>query len=754
MERKSHHPPSDVLHAFGLGRLQSSEHAEVEKHVAHCDTCSELLREISGDSLLRKMQQADSLPLDDTVAHARRAEDTPRVAGRIFQQLRKHRRYRILKKLGAGGMGVVYKAQHRVMSRVVALKVIRPEMVNHPSSVERFRREVQAAAKLDHPNIVSAYDAEKIGELHLLVMEYVDGVSVDVLGKQQGRLPVATACRIIRQAALGLEHAHQHGMVHRDIKPQNLMMTTDGRIKILDFGLARVRRPEAPDKSSLTADQMAMGTPDYIAPEQAKNSRTVDARADIYGLGCTFYELLVGHPPFPKDSCAETIAAHLTEEPPPIESVRNDVPAPVLQILRRMLAKNPDDRIQSASEVAQVLAAHSGEIHPPPVTAPSPSIRSPVPPPVARQTRGDAQHETLPQMTPVQGKLSTVSSPLTHSIRNRKGARQTNTRPLAVAGGGLVVAALALLVAVNWPESVDRRGVEARPDSKARPFDEVAQAPTPPQPTRRLTEPRQDEQRRRDNDNEPPQPNQARQRSESLPDADGGSDRINPVLDEDAATAGAVSTQGNPRSAKPDGNPRAASADENLAATSSSAVAAAMKTGRVLVVLPHDNFWYPDYANVVPILRAAGLKIEVASSGEGSATSGKKRVPVDLLLRDADAQHYDAVVFCGAPDMERNLEFAVVEKYRRQARQFIESMLAAEKYVTSICAGTAVLAEVDVLNGKSAARVSFVSPRIKSDPDIQWRHAPFVRSAPYILTGGDPHHAQAFARELVSLLLE
>ena len=209
-------------------------------------------------------------------------------------------------------MGAVYLAEHGVMNRRVALKVIKPEYTSNPAAVERFRREIRAAARLHHPNIVAAYDAEQAGETHFLVMEYVDGVSLDRLVAERGPLPVAEACEYVRQAALGLQHAHEHGLVHRDVKPHNLIRGADGVVKVLDFGLASAR---GSGECSLTGATVVMGTPDYIAPEQAEESRAADARSDVYALGCTLYFLLTGRPPFARRSPLRTLLAHREEAP-------------------------------------------------------------------------------------------------------------------------------------------------------------------------------------------------------------------------------------------------------------------------------------------------------------------------------------------------------------------------------------------------------------------------------------------------------
>ena len=279
--------------------------------------------------------------------------------------------YRILDQIGRGGMGRVFKAEHITMHRVVALKVLSSQALKTKRARQLFQREVRAAAKLAHPNIVTAFDANQIGDRAFLVMEYVNGPNLQDLVAERGPLPVAQACDFVRQAALGLQHAHEQGMVHRDIKPANLLVQqTPGRanaytVKILDFGLARLNAPE-PGKSPqgnesiLTPNNTVMGTPDYLSPEQARSMHAVDIRSDIYSLGCTFYYLLTGSVPFPGGSSLEKMVRHTTEEPTPPEQFRSDIPPVVSAVLRRMLAKDPAMRFQTPIEVAQALEPYCG----------------------------------------------------------------------------------------------------------------------------------------------------------------------------------------------------------------------------------------------------------------------------------------------------------------------------------------------------------------------------------------------------------
>src|SRR5262245_47133761 len=230
--------------------------------------------------------------------------------------------YRVLDRLGEGCMGQVFKAQHVKMDRLVALKVIRKELVSNPVAVDRFYREVKAVAKLSHANIVTAFDVSQAGATHYLAMEYVDGIDLERLVGQSGPLPIASACDYIRQAAEGLQHAHEKGLVHRDIKPGNLMVARPSGggppvLKVLDFGLVRLERGGTRSEG-LTQSGAVVGTLDYMAPEQAASARTVDIRADVYSLGCALFFLLAGRPPFAERGGYAKVAAHKSEEPPPL----------------------------------------------------------------------------------------------------------------------------------------------------------------------------------------------------------------------------------------------------------------------------------------------------------------------------------------------------------------------------------------------------------------------------------------------------
>ncbi len=265
-------------------------------------------------------------------------------------------KYRLLSLLGTGGMSTVYLAEHRLMRRRVALKVLPKASLAGSSHLERFHKEAQAVAALDHRNIVRAYDVDQEGDIHFLVMEYVAGRSLHEIVAVEGKLDPVPAAEYVRQAAEGLNQAHKASMVHRDIKPGNLLLDDRGTIKVLDLGLARFF--DEKEESSVTKrhDEKVLGTADYLSPEQALDSHSVDIRSDIYSLGCTFYFMLLGRPPFNEGTLANRLLAHQTKQPDSIASQRPEIPKSLILIVEKMMQKRPEDRYQTARELANTLA--------------------------------------------------------------------------------------------------------------------------------------------------------------------------------------------------------------------------------------------------------------------------------------------------------------------------------------------------------------------------------------------------------------
>jgi serine/threonine-protein kinase len=300
-----------------------------------------------GEALARELVRADKL-----TKYQAQAVYQGKPKGLVFGE------YVVLDKLGQGGMGVVLKAQHRRMDRIVAVKMILGAALKSPDAVKRFYREVKAAAKLEHPNIVAAHDAGEHQGGHYLVMQFVDGKDLSAVVKEQGPLPVSKTVDYIVQAARGLQYAHEQGIVHRDIKPGNLLLDKRGTVKILDMGLARMGGAvDEEDKDRLTASGQVMGSVDYMAPEQAMDTHQADARADIYSLGCTLYRLLTNEVLYKGDTLVKILISHQQSPIPSLCQVRPDVSPQLDAVFQKMVAKKPEDRQQTMTEVIAELEA-------------------------------------------------------------------------------------------------------------------------------------------------------------------------------------------------------------------------------------------------------------------------------------------------------------------------------------------------------------------------------------------------------------
>jgi serine/threonine protein kinase/putative intracellular protease/amidase len=628
------HPTTAALLAYGQGRLSAAEMADIESHLGNCSSCCEVLASAPDDTLVVRAREA--------ATNGFRAEQptTPATKGNVReipQPLRDHPRYRVLGLLGAGGMGAVYKAEHRLMERMVALKVINPTLVSSPAALERFEREVKAAAKLSHANIVTAHDAEQAGNLHFLVMEFVEGVSLDRWLAKTGPLPPQQAANLIRQAAQGLQHAHEKGMIHRDIKPHNLMVTRGGVLKILDFGLARLasqawQSTADSDSADRPADATragaVLGTPDYIAPEQAVDAHVADIRADIYSLGCTLYFLLTGEPPFAGGTTLDKLRAHKSLEPTPIRLSRPDVPEELAAILDKMLAKDPAGRYSTPHEVAEALkplarsrSRSAAPVVARPTPAPAPTIAADDTPAASLAGENMVPELKLPDL----GDLPAFRRDGGSATANKTGprAREQVSPLLWIAAGGTSVA---VLVALAWvvfggPQTHRGKVVDRPPQFSQRPPDE----------------------------------------SQSL--IDQAADQVKPAV---------LAQAGSPR--------------------------------RLLLVLPQNYLWFPDYTYVRDAIPPGVQLTTVNLSGQPSGLaqdSPPGRVQPDRELSDQiRARDFDGVIFVGYS----LTELAALDRSgqptegRRQTARLLHEFNSAGKPIAALCAGQHILAAHGLLH--------------------------------------------------------
>ncbi|MEZ6046449.1 MAG: protein kinase [Planctomycetaceae bacterium] len=373
---KLKHPTKEMLVSYGLGKLDDTSTERVEKHLENCNACLQVVSDQSSDSFLLKLQQVQK-PLDAANRKTHTGMDSTSIEKQpaaeliapvspefkttniISADLVNIPNYEVIQELGRGGMGVVYLARNLIMNRLEALKVINGALLARPGAADRFLREIQSAAKLNHTNVVSAYNAFQTEDQLVFAMEYIDGPNLGDLIDPARPFSVNRACYFIMQAATGLQHAHENELIHRDIKPGNLICYRQGKkwnVKLLDFGLAKILSEQGFDET-LTQEGVILGTPSYIAPEQTLKAQNADIRSDIYSLGCTLYCLLAGRPPFTGDNAMEVLQAHHLSTAEPLNQVRPDVPSELAAIVAKMMAKSPEDRFQKPEEVAKGLKA-------------------------------------------------------------------------------------------------------------------------------------------------------------------------------------------------------------------------------------------------------------------------------------------------------------------------------------------------------------------------------------------------------------
>jgi WD40 repeat protein/serine/threonine protein kinase len=462
-------PSRKTLLAYHLGTLPEDDAPAVIDHVSTCSLCQAVVQGFNeaDDSLVGRLRSpgAEDPYLEEP--HRRKALARARVvAGWPFSpngglpgvslaepalagQLGE---YQLLEKLGQGGMGAVYKAVQTKLDRVVALKVLTKNRMGDDRAIARFQREMKAVGRLSHPHIVQAYDAREIDGMPILAMEYIEGFDLAALVRRCGPLPIADACELVRQAAIGLQCAHQQGLVHRDVKPSNLMLTSEGQVKVLDLGLARLQATERLDEELTGAGQL-MGTTEYMAPEQALDTHAVDIRADIYSLGCTLYKLLTGRAPFggPEyDTPLKKAMGHSRDPVPPIRQFRPDLPELLAAVVHRMLAKDPAERFATPAEVADAVGPFTGDCDLPALL--SKAEGKPIPPiQKSRRPATTEEHLALPKVE-TDARPAAQRPSLLARVANRRWKRRWKRWPVAATLVGiplLLAAVMAVRVATD-----------------------------------------------------------------------------------------------------------------------------------------------------------------------------------------------------------------------------------------------------------------------------------------------------------------
>jgi serine/threonine protein kinase len=473
----SEHPSDAMLLSYGNGKLDETIADAVGAHVDSCPECLAKVARLGSDSFVGKVRRAQGQESDretylNQTEGAAPATDGPpaELAGLID--------YQIVRRLDAGGMGVIYLARNILMDRDEVLKVMGVKLIERPGAMERFQGEIRVAARMRHPNIVTAYRAFRSGNLLIFAMEYVEGTDLAKIVKGRmasgkGPLPVSNSCYYIHQAALALQHADEQGTVHRDIKPANLMLAQkEGLpiIKVLDFGLSKatfentVLEPERPTKNllvhtdgGLTIVGQMLGTPEYVAPEQIADAQSADIRADIYSLGCTLYFLLTGRPPFRASTLWDMLDAHKSGSAEHLNLLRSDVPADLAALVAKMMAKEPARRFQTPAEVASALERFFKK-QAEPVVAPAPVVE-PVPEPAPADLTRVVSEEPKADERPPEPPPASVIPP-----------RRRPWRWVAAGVSSMIVGAAVLAL------------VMIRPNPKPKPVKEPTKRVQPPPP--------------------------------------------------------------------------------------------------------------------------------------------------------------------------------------------------------------------------------------------------------------------------------
>jgi formylglycine-generating enzyme required for sulfatase activity/serine/threonine protein kinase len=364
----SAHPDDTRLRAFALGKLDDRAAALVQDHLNSCPDCRRKVTENCDDSFVDRVRAAagrerKSEPPDaveDPIGREEEGRPGSQPDALLPPELAGLTGYEVVRELGHGGMGVVYLARNKLIDRPEVLKVMNKALIGRPASVERFLQEIRSSGRLSHPNVAITHSAHQIGDLLVLAMEYVEGDDLAKIVRTRGPLPIANACFCVHQAALGLQRGHELGMVHRDIKPGNILLSRQGKrlvVKIIDFGLAKAKSEVSTDHE-LTGTNQMMGTAGYSAPEQLIDAKTADIRSDIYALGTTLYYLLSGEPPYQGASALAVAMAQETGAARPVREIRPEVPEALAAVVARMMAKDPAERYQQPAEVAAALVPY------------------------------------------------------------------------------------------------------------------------------------------------------------------------------------------------------------------------------------------------------------------------------------------------------------------------------------------------------------------------------------------------------------
>ncbi|HLW68440.1 MAG TPA: serine/threonine-protein kinase [Gemmataceae bacterium] len=440
-------PAPEVWREFALGRLKAADRDHLATHLTACTQCQLRLsaqsksvsERPSGSPTERaRLNRTEEGAADTAEGSARIANHSP-----LPKQLGP---YEILELVNSGGMGNIYYARHTRLNRIVALKTLQPHRLNDSLMQARFDREMQASGMLaDHPNLVRATDANEDAGIHFLVMDFIAGENVHRLSQRAGPLRVADACEIVRQAALGLAYIHSCGLVHRDCKPSNLMVTPDGVVKVLDLGLARLPL-DHDDDGALTGAWTVVGTPDFMSPEQIFDAHRVGPAADLYSLGCTLFQLLTGRPTFEGPDCttrAHKFKAHTMQPPPALSDFRADIPPELSNLVQRLLAKDPKDRPASARNLVEEL---------------EPFCRGHDLPKLVRESAADGGARSTGSETP-----QLAADTLSLRTANRS-ARRRRQRWMGAVGCLVVLVGLGFLGRPLWSNLFHReRGEEAEP---------------------------------------------------------------------------------------------------------------------------------------------------------------------------------------------------------------------------------------------------------------------------------------------------